>query len=175
MLYTRALDTCKIGVFRDICLRTDIPNYIGRVYPRAVVESAVEKVQERVANRTLYGSLMPDGYPDGWTVTTASSLGHLSHVVTDLHLDENGDLIAVVDILNTKDGIVVSSLLEAKAAGLFTRGIGSIEKDEETGNMIVQPDFEIQSVDICLLEKKTWPQPELRCQPETLALNASTD
>jgi len=174
MLYTRALDACKIGVFRDICLRTDIPNYIGRIYPRAVVESAVEKVQERVANRTLYGGLLTEKGEEGWT-TTGASLGNLSHVVTDLHLDENGDLIAVVDILNTKDGIVVASLLEAKAAGLFTRGIGSIEKDEETGNMIVQPDFEIQSVDICLLEKKTWPQPELRCQPETLALNASTD
>lgn len=156
MLYARALDACNLGTFQDVCLRTDLPNYIGRVYPRAVVESAVKKVQERISNRTLYGGLLTEKGEEGWT-TTGASLGNLSHVVTDLHLDENGDLIAVVDILNTKNGIVVSSLLEAKAAGLFTRGIGSIEKDEETGDMIVQPDFEIQSVDICLLEKKTWP------------------
>lgn len=173
MLYARALDACNLGTFQDVCLRTDLPNYIGRVYPRAIVESAVKKVQERIANRTLYGGLLTEEGEEGWT-TTGTSLGNLSHVVTNLHLDENGDVIAAVDILNTKDGIVVASLLASKSVGLFMRGIGSIVNDEETGHMVVQPDFEIQSVDFCLMERKTWPQPEPRCQPETPVLSAST-
>ena len=174
MLYRRALDEWKIAEFRDVCLSTDTPNANGRIYPKSAVVAAVAKVQGAIKERRFYGGFISDKGEEGWT-TTGASMGKFSHVITDLHLDENGDLIATVEILDTPNGKLAVALLQEKAVGLFTRGIGHCERDLETGHDVIQPDFELQSIDFCPLEKKTWPQHVLSSAQEMPALKGSTD
>lgn len=155
MLYARALDVSKIASFRDVCLSTDTPNCNGCIYPKPTVVLAVAKIQGAIKERRFYGGFISDKGEEGWT-TSAANLGKFSHVVTDLHLDEKGDLIATVEILDTPNGKLAVALLQEKAVGLFTRGIGHAERDLETGYDVIQPDFELQSIDFCPNEKRSW-------------------
>lgn len=130
----------KSYVIEGVFAQADQKNRNGRVYPRAIMESAVAKyVQEQVSKKRSVGEL---NHPEGPTV----NLDKVSHLITELKLVGN-DVIGKAQILDTPMGKIVKGLLEGGVQlGVSTRGMGSLE--QKNGIMYVKNDFILSTVDI---------------------------
>ena len=124
------------GVFAQ----ADSKNRNGRVYPKAIMESAVNKyVTEQVKTGRAVGEL---NHPEGPTV----NLDKVSHRITDLRMEGN-NVVGKASILDTPNGQIVKGLLEGGVRlGVSTRGMGSLEN--RNGTNYVKEDFMLSTVDI---------------------------
>ena len=124
------------GVF----MQAEQTNRNGRVYPKAIMESAVHKyVTEQVNTRRAVGEL---NHPDGPNV----NLDKVSHIITELNWVGN-DVVGKARILETPMGQIVKGLLDGGVQlGVSTRGMGSLEN--KNGVMYVKDDFHLSTVDI---------------------------
>ena len=133
-------DGSKSHVIEGVFMQAESKNRNGRVYPKAVMESAVGKyVDEQVSKNRAVGEL---NHPDGPTV----NLDKVSHKITDLKFEGN-DVMGKARILDTPMGNIVKGLLEGGVQlGVSTRGMGSLE--QRNGTMYVKDDFMLNTVDI---------------------------
>jgi len=117
------------GVF----LQSELKNRNGRVYPFQVLEREVGRYNEEyVKTKRALGEL---GHPDGPTV----NLDRVSHRITELRAEGN-NFMGKAQILDTPMGKIAKSLLgEGVQLGVSSRGMGSIDKREDTS--YVMDDF----------------------------------
>ena len=117
------------GVF----LQAELKNRNGRVYPFKVLEDEVERYNEEyVKAKRALGEL---GHPDGPTV----NLDRVSHRITSLKAEGN-NFIGKAQILDTPMGKIAKSLLgEGVQLGVSSRGMGSIDRQEDAN--YVMDDF----------------------------------
>jgi len=117
------------GVF----LQSELKNRNGRVYPFSVLEREVNRYNEEyVKTKRALGEL---GHPDGPTV----NLDRVSHRITELRA-EGTNFYGKAQILDTPMGKIAKSLLEEGVQlGVSSRGMGSIDKRENTS--YVMDDF----------------------------------
>jgi hypothetical protein len=121
------------GVFQ----RSDVANANKRVYPRSIWEKELQeqRVREALENKAMFGEL--DHPSDGKT-----SLKRVSHVVTDLKLENDGTVTGAAEILGTPNGQILRTLFESGAqVGISSRGSGSVQ------NGVVQEDFKLGTFD----------------------------
>lgn len=130
----------KSYIIEGIFAQADAKNRNGRIYPRAIMQSAVDKyVTEQVSKKRAVGEL---NHPEGPTV----NLDKVSHLIIDLRLEGN-NVIGKAQILDTPMGKIVKGLLEGGVQlGVSTRGMGSLE--QRNGIMYVKDDFHLATVDI---------------------------
>lgn len=133
-------DGSKSHVIEGVFMQAESKNRNGRVYPKAVMESAVEKyVDEQVSKNRAVGEL---NHPDGPTV----NLDKVSHKINELKFEGN-NVMGRASILDTPNGQIVKGLLDGGVQlGVSTRGMGSLEN--RNGAMIVKDDFVLNTVDI---------------------------
>ena len=117
------------GVF----LQSELRNRNGRVYPFGVLEKEVNRYNEEyVKTKRALGEL---GHPDGPTV----NLDRVSHRITELR-SEGNNFMGKAQILDTPMGKIAKSLLgEGVQLGVSSRGMGSIDRREDTA--YVMDDF----------------------------------
>ena len=117
------------GVF----LQAELKNRNGRVYPFKVLETEVGRYNEEyVKTKRALGEL---GHPDGPTV----NLDRVSHRITSLRTEGN-NFIGKAQILDTPMGKIAKSLLgEGVQLGVSSRGMGSIDRQEDAN--YVMDDF----------------------------------
>ena len=117
------------GVF----LQSELKNRNGRVYPFQVLEREVGRYNEEyVKTKRALGEL---GHPDGPTV----NLDRVSHRITELRAEGN-NFMGKAQILDTPMGKIAQSLLgEGVQLGVSSRGMGSIDRREDTA--YVMDDF----------------------------------
>ena len=117
------------GVF----LQGEIKNRNGRMYPLQTLAKEVGRYNESfVSKGRALGEL---GHPDGPTI----NLDRVSHRITSLRAEGN-NFIGKAQILDTPMGQIAKSLLgEGVQLGVSSRGMGSIEKREDTS--VVRDDF----------------------------------
>ena len=117
------------GVF----LQAELKNRNGRIYPFKVLETEVGRYNEEyVKTKRALGEL---GHPDGPTV----NLDRVSHRITSLK-SEGSNFIGKAQILDTPMGKIAKSLLgEGVQLGVSSRGMGSIDKQEDAN--YVMDDF----------------------------------
>ena len=117
------------GVF----LQSELKNRNGRVYPFSVLEREVGRYNEEyVKTKRALGEL---GHPDGPTV----NLDRVSHRITELRAEGN-NFMGKAQILDTPMGKIAKSLLgEGVQLGVSSRGMGSIDRREDTA--YVMDDF----------------------------------
>ena len=130
----------KKYVIEGVFAQADQKNRNGRVYPKAIMESAVNKyVTEQVSKKRAVGEL---NHPEGPTV----NLDKVSHLITDLKFEGN-NVVGKAQILETPMGKIVKGLLEGGVQlGVSTRGMGSLEN--RNGVAYVKEDFILSTVDI---------------------------
>lgn len=133
-------DGGKKYAIEGVFMSAEQKNRNGRVYPRAVMESAVSKyVGEQVSKGRAVGEL---NHPEGPTV----NLDKVSHKIESLKWEGN-DVVGKATILETPMGQIVKGLLDGGVKlGVSTRGMGSLEN--RGGAMVVKPDFLLNAVDI---------------------------
>ena len=115
-------------------------NRNGRIYPKAVLESAVQKyVDEQVSTDRAVGEL---NHPNSPTI----DYKEVSHRITELYWSGN-DVMGKALILDTPNGKIVQSLLDGGVKiGVSTRGMGTVAN--KTGVNMVNSDFVLNTVDI---------------------------
>jgi hypothetical protein len=115
-------------------------NRNGRIYPKAVLESAVKKyVDEQVTTDRAVGEL---NHPNSPTI----DYKEVSHRITELYWSGN-DVMGKALILDTPNGKIVQSLLDGGVKiGVSTRGMGTVAS--KTGVNMVNADFVLNTVDI---------------------------
>lgn len=125
------------GVFQ----RADAKNANGRVYPRKVLEGQIkdERIVESLQKRSMLGEL--DHPDDGKT-----SLKRVSHIVTELWMEPNGDCMGRALILNNPQGEILKELFRAGCqVGISSRGSGSVRNSGD--GAVVQEDFKLNTFD----------------------------
>ena len=123
------------GIFQH----ADIQNRNNRKYPRAVLEKSISAKTKVMQERSMFGEL--DHPADGKT-----SLMRVSHIVTNLSMATNGEVIGEAEILDTPAGKILQELFKANTlVGISSRGQGSVRNlggcDE------VQGDFDLVTFD----------------------------
>ena len=115
-------------------------NRNGRIYPKAVLESAVQKyVDEQVTTDRAVGEL---NHPNSPTI----DYKEVSHRITELYWSGN-DVMGKALILDTPNGKIVQSLLDGGVKiGVSTRGMGTVAN--KGGVNMVNEDFVLNTVDI---------------------------
>ena len=137
---TEEKDGKRKYVIEGIFMQADSKNRNGRIYPKAVMESAVNKyVTEQVSKGRAVGEL---NHPDGPTI----NLDKVSHKITDLKWDGN-NVVGKAQILNTPMGKIVEGLMDGGVLlGVSSRGMGSLV--QKNGVNMVGNDFILSTVDI---------------------------
>ena len=112
----------------------------GRLYRRKIMESNFLKLTESMGKRRLFGEL--DHPADGKT-----SLKRVSHIVTELSISEDGEVVGALEPLPTPMGNILKALAKAGCElGVSSRGRGSIVN--RNGVDEVQDDFVLKTYDV---------------------------
>ena len=132
-ILTEERDGKKLLYIEGVFLQSELKNRNGRMYPFDVLNREVERYNEEyVKSKRALGEL---GHPDGPTI----NLDRVSHRITSLRAEGN-NFIGKAQILDTPMGQIAKSLLgEGVQLGVSSRGMGSIEKREDTS--VVRDDF----------------------------------
>ena len=127
----------KEHYIHGIFLQADKKNRNGRIYEMHVLEPEVSRyVTESIKNNRAYGEL---GHPEG----PAINLDRVSHLITELKR-EGSNFIGKAKLTNTPMGNIAKGLLESGAnLGVSSRALGSLQPDNKTGAMMVQPDLRL--------------------------------
>lgn len=113
----------------------------GRLYPLAVLQQAVDRYQEQIDNGTAFGTFF--GQPDG-----RLRFSDVSHRVTNMHVDEDGNVRAEIEVLNTDRGRVLQAMLESRIPmALSARGHASVNADGQVGEDYQLLGFDVVDVD----------------------------
>ncbi len=137
---TESKDGKKQYVIEGIFMQADQKNRNGRIYPRAVMESAIDKYNvEQISKGRAVGEL---NHPEGPTI----NLDKVSHRITELRWEGN-NVVGKAQILDTPMGQIVKGLLEGGVQlGVSSRGMGSLVN--KNGVNYVNKDFQLATVDI---------------------------
>lgn len=135
-----AKDGKKNVIIEGIFMQAESTNRNGRVYPRAVMETAVHKyVTEQVIRGRAVGEL---NHPEGPTI----NLDKVSHRITELSWDGN-NVMGRALILDTPMGQIVKGLVEGGVQlGVSSRGMGTLV--QQRGVNVVGKDFILATIDI---------------------------
>lgn len=126
------------GVFQ----RADVLNENNRVYPRGLWEKTLanDRILDSINNRAMFGET---DHPS----TGKTALSRVSHLVTNLNLIDNGDVIGEAEILDTPNGKILKTLFESGTrVGISSRGSGSVQTRAD-GAKQVQEDFKLSTFD----------------------------
>jgi hypothetical protein len=129
-------------IMRGLFQARDRKNENGRIYPGSLWEKNFSnpRLQETLHERGMVGEV---DHPADWKI----SLKRASHIITALEMQQNGDIIGTVEVLNTPDGKILRTLAEAKIRmGISSRGNGSTSRNSE-GAEVVGDDFILETFD----------------------------
>ena len=123
-----------------------------RFYPRALWEKQLSnpRIQERLRDRVMLGQI---GHQDGPVTETDIASGMISHIVSNLTLQEDNQGISELLILNTQAGRNLYNLMKAGSRlKISTRAQGRfLEGETHNGLPIVDPDsFILETLDIVI-------------------------
>lgn len=132
----------KKNVFIEgIFAQYDVGNRNGRVYPKQVMEKEVNRYQELIESKRSLGEL---GHPANPSI----NLNQVSHLITNLRMENNGKVVGRAKILETPMGTIARNLIENEVSlGVSTRGLGSLKANKD-GLQEVQDDFHLATIDI---------------------------
>ncbi len=120
--------------------RAGVPTENKRVYTGKLWEQQISKLKKALKERKVIGEC--DHPSDGRT-----SLRRVSHVITDLYLNDDGILIGEAEILPTACGNDLAAMLRAGVpVGVSSRGYGSTIRNDR-GEDVVQEDYQLVTFD----------------------------
>lgn len=120
--------------------RVDVPTANNRIYPRSLWEREVKRMQKPISERKVLSEV--DHPQDGKT-----KLSRTAGMLTALSINEDGDIIGTMEVLDTASGKDLKALIDGGASvGVSSRGYGSVKLNNE-GKDVVQDDFQCQTFD----------------------------
>ena len=120
--------------------QSNVVNRNKRMYPKAVLETALTPFQKLIEEKRALGEL---GHPAG----PAINLDRVSHLITRLEWNGN-NVVGRAKVLDTPNGNIVKNFIdEGVKFGVSTRALGSVKLNKE-GIQEVQNDMQLATADI---------------------------
>ena len=120
-------------IITGVLQRADVLNQNGRIYPRDVLEPQINAYKELVKERRAVGEL-------DHTDEAVVNLKNVSHVITDIWMENDATVKGKVEVLPTPMGNILASLIESNIKlGISSRALGSVS--EQAHGNIVQDDL----------------------------------
>lgn len=108
-------------ILKGVIQRADAQNQNGRIYPREFMEREIENYRKLVVERRAHGELDHADEP-------VVNLKNTSHIITDIWLEGNGDVMGKVEVLSTPSGKILRALIEDQVTvGISSRALGSVQ------------------------------------------------
>jgi len=109
-----------------VLLQCDTPSPLtGRIYPREEIEKAIEKYQEQIDKDVAVGTM--------GEMRDKIEIGNISHKVTKLTINDERQIIADIELLNTPMGQIAQELIDTHTLRLSPCIVGQISEE----NMVV--------------------------------------
>lgn len=108
----------------SVIATVDVPNKNGHIY-------TTESIQRVIANapQPIYGTMgMPLGSP------TTIAMADVSHMVENLRINERGEFIGDITILNTPKGQMLKDIMSITPLDFRTCGVGDVQPNGEVDN-----------------------------------------
>lgn len=109
--------------------QVDVPTKNGNIYPRMVMQEALDKLKVSCVHG-LFGEL-------GQRADTTVDLSRTSHQILGVEINEQGQVIGKVKVLNTGFGPALKKLLEDNAHEFALRGLVRHRANPEGPGVIV--------------------------------------
>ena len=119
----------------------------GRIYPKSVMEDAIKAMNEQIKEKKIYGLIEPSG------LEYTNNLNSVSHTVDNLHLDENGEVWADIETIQTPQGRLADVMIGLNKCAFAARGFATL--DENNPNVVKA--YQIASVDLIQNSERTVP------------------
>lgn len=125
-----SVDEGKPLIVKGVIQRADVLNQNGRIYPKEVLIPQIEAYKELVKERRAVGELDHADEP-------VVNLKNASHVITDIWMEEDGTVMAAVEVLDKLPmGKILKGLFEANIkVGISSRALGSVS-EEDAGDVV---------------------------------------
>lgn len=105
---------------KGVIQRADAENQNGRIYPRDILLKEIENYRKLVVERRAHGELDHSDQP-------VVELKNVSHIITDIWMEDNGDVIGEVEVLRTPMGQILRTYIEDNVTvGISSRALGSV-------------------------------------------------
>src|SRR5690554_80960 len=105
---------------RGVIQRADTKNANGRIYPYEILKREIENYKKLVKERRSHGELDHCDQP-------VVNLKNVSHIISDIEMDEDGVVYGEIEILNTPMGEIVANLVKQQiTVGISSRALGSV-------------------------------------------------
>jgi hypothetical protein len=105
---------------KGVIQRADAENQNGRIYPRDILLREIENYKKLVVERRAHGELDHSNEP-------VVELKNVSHIITDIWMEDNGDVIGEVEVLKTPMGNILRTYIESNVTvGISSRALGSV-------------------------------------------------
>lgn len=140
----------------------------NRVYRRGLWEREIRRLAKAMQERRVFGEL--DHPADGRT-----KLQRVSHLLTNLVVQSDGQVVGESEILNTAMGKELKAILDGGGAvGVSSRGYGSV-KSNELGEDVVQEDFQLDTFDFVVDPAQGTAYPDFTVESEDKPASAPLD
>lgn len=157
----------KTALLTVKCGQVDTPTANGRVYPREVMEKAIAKYQTLIDKKQAVGVIVdPSDTP-----STRIELKDVSHLVTAMRIEDNGDVVMEAQTMRTENGKKLAVMLQTipvmEQFGIDSRvrgdirGLGNLDEEGK-----VQDGFEIVCTTLYLEAEPAECKPEVEAEPE---------
>lgn len=114
-------------------MKADSKTKSGNIYPREVIEREVAKYNNLIKERRAIGQAFTYGQ---------RNLMNASHLITDMSVDDDGDVYVKIEVLDTNRG---QELRRAIESGHISFGLSGVGSSDVHG--YVREDYVMQSVD----------------------------
>ncbi len=105
---------------KGVIQRADAENQNGRIYPREILMREIENYRKLVLERRAHGELDHSDEP-------VVNLKNVSHIITDIYMEPNGDVIGEVEVLRSPMGQILRTYIEDNVTvGISSRALGSV-------------------------------------------------
>ena len=134
-----------VGVIAD----SENPTRNGRKYGKKLWENVFNDpiVQEKINNRCFFGEL---DHPSDRDETCSEKIAVC--MAEQPKFNDNGQLVGVLDILNTPNGRILKSLCDyGTTVGISSRGNGDIVYDEEGNETVDENTYTCEGFDIVIV------------------------
>lgn len=100
-------------------MECDTPNMNGRTYTRDAVENMIEDYQKKIKLGNAYGRI-------GAVADMYLNPEDISHIVTDIKIDDNGNVMSKIKIMDTPQGKILEDII-GHGMKLSTVGVGKLD------------------------------------------------
>ena len=123
-------------------VKANMPNKNNRIYSKEILRKIVEDF-EKLPDRTLMGQL-------GMSEDSVVHLANVSHLVKNLYMSDQDELLADIEVMNTPSGVKLVEMIDQGNVVFRMQGVGNAESVD--GNNVIQENYKMITINAILAE-----------------------